>query len=128
MRDASHRKCIPIVAIFRSGLAAEDVDQWVMHPNGTPRSDRELATEVLIEVRRPVGARGQTVSHALGVADILKLDSAAAIVVSTYLAVLPRVTGRYWTKGHLLRGGSRFAGKKLPAERPRIPQQWREVS
>lgn len=124
MRDATHRKCIAIVCVFRSGLAAEDVDQWVMHPNGTPRSDRELAAEVLVEIRRPVGARGQT---ALDVADILELDSAAAIVVSTFLAVLPRITGRYWTKGHLLRGESRFPGKKTSVERPRIPRQWREV-
>jgi hypothetical protein len=127
MLDAIRRQCIPIVCVFREGLAAEDVDQWVMHPDGTPRSDRELAAEVLVEIRRPVGARGQSAAHALDVADILELDSAAAIVVSTYLAVLPRVTGRYWTKGHLLRGESRLRGKKAFLERPRIPQQWREI-
>jgi hypothetical protein len=126
MLDAIHRQCIPIVVVFRSGLPVEDVDQWVMHPNGMPRSDRELAAEVLLEVRQSVGSRGQTVPHALDVADILELDSAAAIVVSTYLAVLPRVTGRYWTRGHLLRGESRRRGRKAFAERPRVPLQWKE--
>ncbi|MDP9932597.1 hypothetical protein [Variovorax paradoxus] len=127
MIDAARRKCIPIVCMFRSSLTAKDVDQWVMHPNGTPRSDRELAAEALVEIRRPAGARGQTGLRAFDVADILELDCAAAIVVSTYLAILPRVTGRYWTKGHLLRGGSRLRGMKAFVERPRIPQQWREV-
>ena len=120
MLDASRRQCIPVVVVFRSDLMAEDVDEWVMHPDGTPRSDRELAAEVLIEARQVIATRGRT---SLDVAGILQLDSATAIVVSTYLAVLPRVTGRYWTRNHLVR----LPGRKALLERPRIPQQWREV-
>ena len=126
MVNAIHRECIPIVTLFRSCLPVKDVDEWVMHPNGTPRTDRELAAEVLIEVRH-VAAERQSAHHALEVADILQLDSAAAIVVSTYLAVLPRITGRYWTRAHLLRGESRLRSKKARIEYPRIPLQWREI-
>jgi hypothetical protein len=127
MRDEIHRQYIPVVGVFRGGLAAEEVDQWVMHPNGTPRSDRELAAEVLIEVRQSAGARGNTARPPLAVADILALDSAVAIVVSTFLAALPRGTGRYWTRSHLLRGGPRLRSNRTSPERPRAPPQWREV-
>lgn len=127
MFDEVHRQYIPVVGVFRGGLAAEEVDQWVMHPNGTPRSDRELAAEVLMEIWNPARTHGRTRRHALNVADILKLDCAAAIVVSTFLAALPRVAGRYWTRSHLLRGDSRFPGKKIYTQHSRVPQQWREV-
>jgi hypothetical protein len=126
MVDAIHRECIPIVALFRSCLSVNDVDEWVMHPNGTPRTDRELAAEVLIEVRHTAAQR-QRALPSLDLDDILQLDSAAAIVVSTYLAVLPRITGRYWTRGHLLRGESGRRARKVFVERPRIPLQWREI-
>jgi hypothetical protein len=127
MLDEVNRQYIPLVGVFRGGPAAEEVDQWVMHPNGTPRSDRELAAEVLIEVRQSAGARGHAALHTFAVADILELDSAAAIVVSTFLAALPRGTGRYWTRSHLLRGESRFVGRKNPLGRPRASVVWREV-
>lgn len=126
MLDEVHRQYIPVVGVFRSGLAAEEVDQW-MHANGTPRSDLELAAEVLVEICSLARTHGRTRRQALNVADVLKLDSAAAIVVSTFLAALPRVTGRYWTRGHLLRGDSRFPGKKISLERSRVPKQWREA-
>jgi hypothetical protein len=83
-------KYVPIVGVFRT-IAMDDVDAWVMHADGRPRSDRELAAEVLVEIRKPLGATGRTAPHAFEVADILQLDRAAAIVVSTYLAALPRV-------------------------------------
>jgi len=43
------------------------------------------------EIRKPLGSSGRTAPHAFDVADILQLDRAAAIVVSTFLAALPRV-------------------------------------
>jgi hypothetical protein len=82
-------KYVPIVGVFRS-IPVDQVDAWVMHPGGGPRSDRELATEVLVEVRKPLGTSGRTVPHSFDVADVLQLDRAAAIVVSTFLAALPR--------------------------------------
>ncbi|WP_295986883.1 hypothetical protein [uncultured Variovorax sp.] len=83
-------KYVPIVGVFRS-IPFDQVDEWVMHPDGRPRSDRELAAEVLVEIRKPLGSSGRTAAHAFDVADILQLDRAAAIVVSTFLAALPRV-------------------------------------
>ncbi|MBT2334710.1 hypothetical protein J7E49_12450 [Variovorax paradoxus] len=83
-------KYIPVVAVFR-GIPFERVDEWVMRPDGQPRSDRELAAEVLVEIRKPLGTSGRTAPHAFEVADVLLLDRAAAIVVSTFLAALPRV-------------------------------------
>ena len=52
-------KYVPIVGVFRA-IAMDDVDAWVMHADGRPRSDRELAAEVLVEIRRPLGATGRT--------------------------------------------------------------------
>jgi hypothetical protein len=83
-------KYIPVVGVFRS-IPFEQIDEWVMHPDGKPRSDRELATEVLVEIRRPPDTGGGAAAQAFEVADILQLDRAAAIIVSTYLAALPRV-------------------------------------
>jgi hypothetical protein len=83
-------KYVPIVGVFRS-IPFDQVDEWVMSSDGAPRSDRELAAEVLVEIRKPLGASGRTAPHAFDVADILQLDRAAAIVVSTFLAALPRV-------------------------------------
>jgi hypothetical protein len=83
-------KYIPVIGVFRS-IPFEQIDEWVMHPDGKPRSDRELAAEVLVEIRKSPETSGREVAHAFEVADILQLDRAAAIVVSTYLAALPRV-------------------------------------
>ncbi|MET3442698.1 hypothetical protein ABIC94_003486 [Variovorax paradoxus] len=83
-------KYIPVIGVFRS-IPFEQIDEWVMHPDGRPRSDRELAAEVLVEIRRSPENSGQEVARPFEVADILQLDRAAAIVVSTYLAALPRV-------------------------------------
>ncbi|KQU91134.1 hypothetical protein ASC78_19365 [Variovorax sp. Root318D1] len=82
-------KYVPVVGVFRS-IPVDQIDKWVMHPGGGPRSDRELASEVLVEVRKPLGTSGRTVPHSFEVADVLHLDRAAAIVVSTFLAALPR--------------------------------------
>ena len=83
-------KYIPVIGVFRS-IPFEQIDEWVMHPDGRPRSDRELAAEVLVEIRRSPETGGREVARVFEVADILQLDRAAAIVVSTYLAALPRV-------------------------------------
>jgi hypothetical protein len=91
MLDEVHRQYISVVGVFRGGFAAEEVDQWVMYPNGTPRGDRELATEVLVEIWKPNRAQGRTGRHALNVADVLTLDSAAAIVVSTFSRQCPEL-------------------------------------
>jgi len=83
-------KYIPVVGVFRS-IPFEQIDAWVMHPDGRPRSDRELAAEVLVEIRQPLATSGGSAPPAFEVADVLQLDRAAAIVVSTFLAALPRV-------------------------------------
>ncbi|SDI78657.1 hypothetical protein [Variovorax sp. OV700] len=93
------QRCISIVGVFRSGMPAPNVDEWVLDADGKPRSDRDLAAEVLIEIRKPLRSTSRRLLHTLGVADILQLESAAAIVVSTFLAALPRSSGRYWRKG-----------------------------
>lgn len=80
---------LPVVAVFRS-IPFDQVDEWVMHPDGQPRSDRELAAEVLVEIREPAGGSVRSALHSFEVADVLQLDRAAAIVVSTFLAALPR--------------------------------------
>ena len=83
-------KYVPVVGVLRS-IPFDQVDEWVMHPGDGPRRDRELAAAVLVEIRKPLGTSGRTVPHSFEVADILQLDRAAAIVVSTFLAALPRV-------------------------------------
>jgi hypothetical protein len=92
--DGGHRVQIPVIGIFRARIAAKSVDEWVMRPDGTPRSDLELATEVLLAIRRPLGADWRSAPYALSVTTILGLDSAAAIVVSTFLAAIPRSAER----------------------------------
>ncbi len=83
-------KYIPFVAVFRS-IPIDQVDAWVMHADGRPRTDRELAAEVLVELR-PSPETSDVDAHPLfEVADILQLDRAAAIIVATFLAALPRV-------------------------------------
>lgn len=86
--DEERYKYVPIVAVFRR-IPPESVDQWVMR-DGKPRSDRELASEVLVDVRKPIANSGSIAAHELRVADVLHLDRAAAIIVSTFLSVLPR--------------------------------------
>ncbi|MDH6594785.1 hypothetical protein M2165_004674 [Variovorax sp. TBS-050B] len=84
-------KYFPFVAVFR-GIPFDQVDAWVMHPDGRPRSDRELAAEVLLELRRQPGETSEgELPAAFEVSDILQLDRAAAIIVATFLAALPRV-------------------------------------
>jgi hypothetical protein len=81
-------KYVPIIGVFRD-IPRAQLDHWVMRPDGRPRSDRDLASEVLVEIRRPLGTGGHTLPHTLDIADVLQLDRAAAIVVSTFLAALP---------------------------------------
>ncbi|MGJ7505496.1 hypothetical protein [Variovorax sp. ZT5P30] len=82
-------KYLPVVATFR-WLPGESVNDWVM-PNGRPRSDRELAAEILISIRRVQEAGSSSPSRKLSVSHVLELDRAAALVVSTFLSALPRL-------------------------------------
>lgn len=84
-------KYLPFIAVFR-GIPFKDVDDWVMLPDGRARSDRELAAEVLVELRWQPGTVHDDGSEppTFEVADIVQLDRAAAVIVSTFLAALPR--------------------------------------
>lgn len=83
-------KYIPFVAVFRS-VPFDQVDAWVMHPDGRPRTDRELAAEVLVELRPSPDTTDAEAPRGFEIGDILQLDRAAAIIVATFLAALPRV-------------------------------------
>ena len=83
-------KYLPVVAVFRS-LAHAQVDDWVMDPAGGPRSDRHLAAEGVVDLPPPPQTSAGEPPQPFDVADILQLDRAAAIIVATYLAALPRL-------------------------------------
>jgi hypothetical protein len=87
--DEDRFQYFPVVGVFRS-MPFDQVDQWVMRPDGRARTDRELATEVLLELRRPLGSTGKTASLQFGITDVLEVARAAAIIVATFLAELPR--------------------------------------
>jgi hypothetical protein len=87
--DEDRFQYFPVVGVFRS-MPFDQVDQWVMRPDGRARTDRELAAEVLLELRRPLGSMGKTASLQFGITDVLEVARAAAIIVSTFLAELPR--------------------------------------
>ena len=87
--DEERFQYFPVVGVFRS-MPFDQVDRWVMRPDGRPRTDRELAAEVLLELRRPLGSSGKTALLQFGIGDVLEVDRAAAIIVATFLAELPR--------------------------------------
>lgn len=80
-----------VVALRR--LPAESVNEWLM-PSGRPRTDWELATEILVAVRGAQSADHTAPVREFDVPQILELDQAAALVVSTFLWVLPRLSKR----------------------------------
>lgn len=96
--DEERFQYFPVVGVFRS-MPFEQVDQWVMRPDGRARTDRELAAEVLLELRRPLGSTGKTASLRFGISDVLEEVRAAAIIVSTFLAELPRGAERELERG-----------------------------
>ena len=80
---------IPIAASFRE-IPADHLGRWLVHPDGRPRADRDLAREVLLELRRDHQERGLTYPLLLDIDDVVKFDKAAAIIVATFLAAMPR--------------------------------------
>jgi len=78
---------VPAVAVFRR-IPPESVETWLM-PNGQARDDRELASEVLIEVRHAGDDAGSAQKY-FDVSKVLELGRAASLVVSTFLSSLPR--------------------------------------
>jgi len=81
-----------VVAVFRR-LPAESVNEWLM-PCGRPRTDRELATEILVAVRGAQSTDHTAPVREFDVPHILDLDRAAALVISTPLWALPRLSKR----------------------------------
>ena len=80
---------VDVVLVFRS-IPAEAVDNWVM-PNGRPRSDRELADEVLLDVQTTSQSGFDELWKPIRISDVLSTDRGTAMVVSAFLAALPRV-------------------------------------
>ena len=87
--DEDRFQYFPVVGVFRR-IPFDQVDRWVMRPDGRARTDRDLASEVLLELRRPLGSTGKTAALQFGVGDVIEVDRAAAIIVATFLAELPR--------------------------------------
>ncbi|MFS2047581.1 hypothetical protein [Variovorax sp.] len=78
---------VPAVAIFRR-IPPEMLDTWLM-PDGKARGDRELASEVLIEVRHAGDDSGATPQR-FDLSEVLEVGRAASLFVSTFLSSLPR--------------------------------------
>lgn len=64
------------------------IDAWLM-PGGRSRSDRDLAVDVLLEIRE-VGQDILVPPRILDPARIVLVDQAAALIVSSFLSLLPR--------------------------------------
>lgn len=77
---------IPVIAVFRR-IQPSCVDAWLM-PGGKARSDRELALDVLLEVRRGTN-EVQSPGQKIDIPGLLEADQAASLLVSTFLANLP---------------------------------------
>lgn len=73
--------------VFRY-IPSDQVDAWLA-PDGKPRTDRELAADVLLEVQDVRGDDGEvmTTSPEL-VARMLAVDRAPSAVVATFMAVI----------------------------------------
>lgn len=76
-----------VVGIFRR-VPTEEVNFWLM-PQGRPRSDHELAREVLLEIQS-VSQEPDMPSCRLDVLNILNNPQAVAVIISTYLSLLPK--------------------------------------
>lgn len=85
------RRRVPVIAVFR-GLPKPDLEEWVM-PGGVPRSDHELATEILSELRCAGGNNGRSWPRSFCIATVLDLDSASALLVATFLSESARSAG-----------------------------------
>ncbi|QNK66505.1 hypothetical protein H7F35_25425 [Variovorax sp. PAMC26660] len=87
--DEDRHQYVPVFGIFRR-IPYDQLDRWVMQSDGRPRTDRDLAAEVLLELRRPLGPTGKTAPLHLSVREVIEFDRAATIIVATFLAELPR--------------------------------------
>jgi len=84
-------KYVPVIAAFRY-MPIDNIDNWLVS-NGKPRSDRDLAAEILLEVRGLPSADGHRQGRHYSVLEVLEFERAAALVVSMFLAELPRPEG-----------------------------------
>lgn len=75
---------ISAIVVFRQ-IDPVVIDMWLM-PGGKPRSDRELAADVLLEVWEV----GLAPPRSLDPARIVQVDQAASLIVSSFLSLLPR--------------------------------------
>jgi hypothetical protein len=75
---------VPVVAAFRR-MPSDDIDGWLIS-NGKARSDRDLAAEVLLEVRGLASDNGHQRGRHYSVLEVLEFERAAALVISTFLA------------------------------------------
>lgn len=82
-------KRIPVAASFRE-IPVGRIEQWLIHPDGRPRTDRDLAKEVLLELRREHKEQGLTSPLLLDMNEVVEFDKAAAIIVAAFLAAMPR--------------------------------------
>lgn len=78
----------PVIVVFR-GVPGEVVNAWLM-PRGEPRSDRDLASDVVVTIRSPRPEDDRASNEELAVPSVLEMDRAAALVVSTFLSLLPQ--------------------------------------
>ena len=74
-----------VIGVFRR-VRAKDVNFWLM-PQGRPRSDRELAKDVLLEIQQ-ISDDTYASLRELDVSTVLDNKRATAVVVSTYLSLL----------------------------------------
>ncbi|MET3373336.1 hypothetical protein ABIC89_002398 [Variovorax boronicumulans] len=88
-------------------MPTDQIDQWVMDLNGKPRSDKELAAEVLVELRRARGMSGQTFRFKVKMDQVLASTRATAVIVAAFLAGHPRPAAVIATKAVRSRNRSR---------------------
>lgn len=84
---AQNSRYVLVMAVFRR-IPLESVNAWLM-PNGQPRSDHALATDVLIEVQR-ISNDTHAPLQRYDVADILSVEQAASLLVAAFLSALPQ--------------------------------------
>ncbi|MDQ0570956.1 hypothetical protein QFZ42_002790 [Variovorax paradoxus] len=112
-------KYVPVIAVFRN-IPIENIDEWVMF-EGKPRNDRDIATEILVEVRGLPGADGRQGRH-YSVAEVLAFELASALIVSVFLSKLPRADDRPKTEARRPKHSSRSHGAGLQPSPPAMFQ------
>jgi hypothetical protein len=82
----SECRYVPVIVAFRR-MPSDDIDNWLIS-NGEARSDRDLAAEVLLEVRGLPSVGGYRPGRHYSVLEVLESERAAALVIATFLAEL----------------------------------------